>query len=148
MAKQVLIQIHNLKTNSLDVSTTEIVRIKDIMTQDVVTLESNCTIKDAAKIMVENSVSSMIITQKNEPIGILREKDILSKVASKDIEFPGKVSEIMSNTLIYADPEQTVWEVIELMKTRKMNNIPVISHKSEILGTVKFTDFLKAFSFD
>lgn len=148
MTKQVLIQIHNLKNNSLDVSATEIVRIKDIMTQDVVTLESDCTVRDAAKIMVENSVSSMIITQKNEPIGILRERDILNKVAAQDTEFPVKVSEIMSNTLIYADPEQTVWEVIELMKTRKMNSIPVISHKSEILGTVKFTDFLKAFSFD
>ena len=148
MTKQLLIQIHNLKTNSLDVSQSGIIQIKDIMTQDVVTLESHCTIRDAAKIMVENNISSMIITENKEPVGILREKDILSKVASKDTKFSNKVSEIMSNTLIYADPEQTVWEVIELMKSRKMNSIPVISHKSEILGTVKFTDFLKAFSFD
>ena len=148
MTKQRPIQIHNLKTNSLDVGQSEIIRIKDIMTQDVVTLESHCTIKDAAKIMVGNNVSSMIITENKEPVGILRERDILSKIASYDTKFSDKVSEIMSDTLIYADPEQTVWEVIELMKSRKMNSIPVISHKSEILGTVKFSDFLKAFSFD
>lgn len=118
------------------------------MTQDVVTLESHCTIRDAAKIMVENNISSMIITENKEPVGILRERDILSKIASNDTKFSDKVTEIMSKSLIYADPEQTVWEVIELMKSRKMNSIPVISHESKILGTVKFSDFLKAFSFD
>ena len=118
------------------------------MTKHVISIDSFKTIKDAAKIMVENNVSSLIITQDKEPVGILRERDFLSKVIAGRSKFSDSVLEIMPSTLIYADPEQTIWDVIDLMKARKINSIPVISHKSEILGMVKSSDFLKAFSFD
>ena len=118
------------------------------MKKDVISLDANKTIKDAAKIMTENNISSLIITKNKEPVGILRERDFLSKVIAEDHKFSDSVSEIMSSTLIYADPEQTIWDVIDLMKARKINSIPVISDKSKILGLVKFSDFLKVFSFD
>jgi len=130
------------------VSQSELVRIKDIMTKHVISINSSKTIKDAAKIMIDKNVSSLIVTQNREPVGIIRERDFLSKVIAGDSKFSDSVLNIMPSTLIYADPEQTIWDVIDLMKARKINSIPVIDHKSEILGMVKFSDFLKAFSFD
>lgn len=148
VTKQILVKIHSGVIYSSDVSQSEIVRIKDIMTKDVISMDSSRTIKDAAKIMIEKNISSLIIIQNNEPVGIIRERDFLKKVIVKDSKFSDRILDIMSTTMIYADPEQTIWDVIDLMKSRKMNSIPVISDKNEILGMVKFSDFLKAFSFD
>ena len=125
-----------------------IVRIKDIMSKNPVCIDSDKTIMEAAQIMTNSNVSSVVIIKNNGPIGILRDRDFVEKFILDKYNFSDKVEKIMSSSLIYADPNQTIWDIIDIMRSRGLNSLPVISENDSVVGMIKYSDFLKAFTFD
>jgi CBS domain-containing protein len=70
-------------------------------------IEAN--VAQAAKTMCHDEVGSVIILERNRPIGIVTEEDITCKVVSKDLK-PStvRVNEIMSTPLITVSADKTV----------------------------------------
>ena len=58
--------------------------VKEIMTNDPISVDINTKISDAAKTMVELDVGSIIVTEGNNPVGILTEHDMVKKIISKN----------------------------------------------------------------
>ncbi len=55
--------------------------VREIMTRKVVSMEQNKTALEAARLMTENNISSLVVHADDESaIGILTERDFLSKV--------------------------------------------------------------------
>ena len=125
-----------------------IVRIKDIMSKNPTCIDSEKTIMEAAQIMTESRVSSAVITKNSEPIGILRDRDFVEKAILDKHDFSDNVQKIMSSPLIYADPNQTIWDIVDIMRSRGLNSLPVINENDSVVGMIKYSDFLKAFTFD
>jgi len=98
--------------------------------------------------MTNSNVSSVVIIKNNGPIGILRDRDFVEKFILDKYNFSDKVEKIMSSSLIYADPNQTIWDIIDIMRSRGLNSLPVISENDSVVGMIKYSDFLKAFTFD
>jgi CBS-domain-containing membrane protein len=65
----------------------EILRVADIMSNDVVTATLDDTIFSVAQKMSELRVSCVVITDQDQVVGILTEKDMLNCVALRDVEF-------------------------------------------------------------
>jgi len=64
--------------------------VSDIMSKDVVTISADATMAEAAKVMGEKHIGSLVILEKGEPKGIVTERDLLSKVLAKGLD-PAKV---------------------------------------------------------
>jgi len=78
---------------------TEIVRT--FMTKGVLTIEKDKTILYAAKLMSELNIGSLLVTEKDVPMGIITERDILSKVVAKELRPESiRVSKVMSAPLV------------------------------------------------
>jgi predicted transcriptional regulator len=59
--------------------------VKDIMTKNIVSIQQNKTALEAARLMTESSISSLIVYDDDEnPVGILTERDFLNRICSKD----------------------------------------------------------------
>jgi signal-transduction protein with cAMP-binding, CBS, and nucleotidyltransferase domain len=82
------------------------VAAKDIMTTDLVTVESDRTITEAAKVMVKKGIRRLAIVEKGKVIGILTASDILA-VSPKTIEVLRELYEI------YSSPEEALAEPSE-----------------------------------
>ena len=54
--------------------------VKDIMSKDVVTIAPEASMAEAAEIMGEKHIGSLIVIKYNTPVGIVTERDFLSKV--------------------------------------------------------------------
>ena len=84
-----------------------------------VTCNLNTTIKDAANIMTQKHVGSIIIVENTQPIGIITDKDLRTKIATGQQPIAAKVSAIMSSPVITYPESITVAEAqIAMLKHR------------------------------
>lgn len=116
--------------------------VKDIMKENVITVDESVSIQEAAQQMLIANVGCVIITKKAKPVGIITERDFVTKVAAEGRPLFTEVSEVMSLPLTVIDPDETVWEAAEIMKSKGIHKLPV-QKGSEIIGIVTTTDLVK-----
>jgi len=56
-------------------------RVKDVMTSDVCSVDQNATITDAAKVMLEKKVSGIPVTDNGKLVGMITESDLFRLIA-------------------------------------------------------------------
>jgi CBS domain-containing protein len=125
--------------------TQPIILVKDIMTKSLVTVDASSTVNEAAKLMEKAKVGSVIVMEKNVPIGIMTDRDFAIKIAAHAYPIHTKVKQVMSSPLIHISPNDEAWVAADLMYTRKIRRLPVID-EDELLGIVTATDFIKLYT--
>lgn len=78
--------------------------VSDIMKKNVVSIDEAKTIKDAAFMMNEARIGSIIITKDDTPVGILTERDFVTKIAAKEIPLSAPLSQVMTKPLLVIGP--------------------------------------------
>lgn len=121
---------------------TELVR--DIMTKDIVTIDYNKTTLEAAKLMTDRGISSLIVTVNDQPQGIVTERDFIKKICLKDLSLDKvKVSEIMSKIRTFANPDTPLDVAIQRMVNNKVRRLPILNEKGFLVGIITVTDLAK-----
>jgi CBS domain-containing protein len=117
--------------------------VQDIMTRDVVTINESETTLQAAIIMSEKGISSLIVVRDSKPVGIITERDFVKKICAKKIDVSVvKVNEIMSKIQTFADPETPIDVAVQRMINHRIRRLPVLSNE-KIVGIVTVTDLAK-----
>lgn len=116
--------------------------VKDVMKTDLVKLDESTSIYEAASQMDKNEIGCVIVTLNGNPMGILTERDFVKKIAAKQLPFTSTLSKIMSSPLITIDPDETVWEAAQLMKTNNIHKLPV-KKNNDIIGIITTTDLVQ-----
>ena len=116
--------------------------VNQIMTKYVLSLEKSFSIQDAAEKMKSDKVGSIIVTDNDKPIGIITERDFVTRVAAEGRPLFTEISEVMSSPLISIDHQETIWEASELMKRKNIHKLPVIED-DQIVGIVTTSDIVK-----
>ena len=116
--------------------------VRDIMKEKVVSIDETKTIKEAASMMNEARIGSIIITKDDTPVGILTERDFVTKITAKEIPLSTPLSEVMTKPLLAVGPNQTVWEAAEIMKNMEIHRVAV-QEGNKIIGMVTTTDLVK-----
>ena len=119
------------------------ISVQDIMTKDVVAVDENMTALDAARLMTEKGISSLIIEKDHAPIGIITERDFVKKICLKDMQ-PStiNVGSMMSKIQTYASPDTPVDVAVQRMVNHKIRRLPVISN-GKVIGIITVTDLAK-----
>lgn len=118
--------------------------VKDVMVKNVITLESEATIRDAAKLMNKHEIGCLVLMKKKKPVGIVTERDMLKRILlkSKDPQ-KTKVGKIMSKPLVVCEPQTDIRDAVRLMVEGKIKRLPVVED-SHLLGLVTFTDIVRS----
>jgi signal-transduction protein with cAMP-binding, CBS, and nucleotidyltransferase domain len=116
--------------------------VSDIMKTNVISIDGTKTIKEAASLMNEAKIGSIIITKDDIPVGILTERDFVTKIAVEEIPLSVSLSEVMIKPLLVVNPNQTVWEAAEIMKNMQVHRL-VVQEGNKIIGMVTTTDLVK-----
>ncbi|NIP61387.1 MAG: CBS domain-containing protein [Nitrosopumilaceae archaeon] len=116
--------------------------VKDVMIDELATLDASTKILDAAKLMAEKNIGCVIVTEKDLPVGIITERDFVRRIVAQEISHQSPVVEVMTTPLITIDPDETVWEAAQIMKTNNIHKLPVQkAHK--IMGIITTTDLVR-----
>jgi len=115
--------------------------VKDMMKKQIVSIDVSLTVKEAAKIMEDTGVSCLVVAKENMPIGIITERDFVTRITSHDKSSSTTVQNIMSTPLITVSPSDTARKLAELMKDKKIHKIPVLEG-NRLVGIVTATDLI------
>ncbi len=117
--------------------------VKDVMVRDVKTIEKGSSVRDAAKMMTDFRVGSLIVTDdKKRMIGIVTESDVLRVVAEgKSVD--EKVDSVMTKKVFYVKPEDDIEDAVEIMVKNKIKKLPVIT-QGALVGIITATDITAA----
>ena len=118
-------------------------KVEDVMTKEVITIDENATIKEAAEIMDKNEISCLIALRNGRAIGIITERDLLKRVIveSKNPE-KTKVKTVMSSPLEVIALGTSLETALRLMFLKKIKKLPVVN-KDSIFGLVSLTDIAR-----
>ncbi|MFQ5476386.1 MAG: cyclic nucleotide-binding/CBS domain-containing protein [Nitrosopumilus sp.] len=116
--------------------------VNQVMNKDVLTADKSTSLQDAAQKMKELKIGCVIVTEGTNPVGIITERDFVTKVAAEGRPLFTEVSEVMTSPLITIDPEETIWEASEMMKEKGIHKLPV-KENGQIIGIVTTTDIVK-----
>ena len=118
-------------------------KVEDAMTEDVVTIDADASVKKAVDLMNKHEIGCLIVTRNAKAVGIITERDMLNRVLgmSRDPE-KTKASQIMTSPLVVADPEMDLEKAARLMFKMKVKKLPVVS-EDNLLGLVTLTDIAR-----
>ena len=117
--------------------------VKDVMTSPVVTVDEGAPSNKIAKLMDENNLGCVIITNKaRKPVGIITERDLVKRVLSKNV-VPDtiKAKEIMTSPLVTIEPEATISEGARRMSRLDIRRLGVV-YKGNLVGLISSKDIL------
>ena len=114
--------------------------VEDIMTKNIVSIQQNKTALEAARLMTESSISSLVYDNDENPVGILTERDFLNRICSKDLQASKvKIADIMSWLRILVEPNTPLDVAVQRMINHKIRRLPVMEN-GKIVGIITVTD--------
>lgn len=116
--------------------------VSQVMSKNVLTVEKSTSLQEAAQNMKKSNVGCVIVIENGKPLGIVTERDFVTKIAAEGRPLFTDISEVMSSPLITIDPEETIWEASEIMKEKRIHKLPV-KENEQIIGIVTTTDIVK-----
>ena len=117
--------------------------VRDIMTKDIVTIEDSQTALEAARIMSQKGISSLIVVKDGAPKGIITERDFVKKICAKQLQ-PSeiKIGAIMSRIRTVADPDTPIEIAVQRMANQGIRRLPIM-HEGKVVGIITVTDLAR-----
>ena len=116
---------------------------KELMSHDVVTTTPETSLNDAARIMGQKHIGSLIVVEHRTPVGIVTERDLLSKVLWLGLFLTSeKVEDVMSYPLAGISHTAKIKEVAKQMISKKSRL--AVFDAGTLVGVITASDLIKS----
>lgn len=126
-------------------------RVGEFCNREVVVIEEESSITEAARIMREYHVGDVVSVKtqygKQVPTGILTDRDIALEIVAKGTD-PESVSvgDAMSYELVTVQEDDDLLHVIEVMRDKGIRRVPVVDTDEALVGIMTVDDILDVLS--
>ncbi len=139
-------------------------RVRDVMTQEVVTVDEHASFKDVAMLIAERRVSAVpVLDREGRVLGIVSEADLVLKEEYPEGPPEGRMfqsrrrriaqakaagdtaAELMTAPAVTIGPDASVAEAARLLHRHGIKRLPVVDPAGPLLGIVSRADLLKVF---
>lgn len=115
-------------------------KVSEIMTESVASLNSNDTIERAAQLMMEHNIGSIPVCRGEKVVGVITDRDItLRSVANGQNAKVQTVKEIMSSNPVLIQPSMEAEDAARIMSERQIRRLPVVENDN-LVGIVSLGD--------
>jgi CBS domain-containing protein len=116
-------------------------QVSDIMSRNVVTVSADDTFADAAKVLRENKISSVIVQGEGRPGGIVTERDVVNLIAEGQDPYNVRVGDRMTKDLATVESKTDIAEAAKIMAERRIRHLPVVD-KGNLAGIISIRDVM------
>ncbi len=114
--------------------------VKEVMTKDLITLEPDASILDAAQLMKKFNVGTILITQNDKLTGILTDRDIVLRLIAENIDCQdAKLKDFMSQSPVSVSSNEDIQFVADMMAEHQIKRLPIIENNKPV-GIVTLGD--------
>ncbi|RMW38826.1 MAG: CBS domain-containing protein [Nitrosopumilus sp.] len=117
------------------------IKVQDIMTRALITVNPNTTVLQVAKMMEQGGIGAVIVKDGDDLVGIVTDRDYATKVAANNLSFDTTVEKIMSSPLITINQGESISTSAEIMASKKIRKLAV-SDNGNITGIITSTDLV------
>ena len=115
-------------------------QVRDIMNKHVITISRDKTCLDAAALLQEKDISFLVVTEGQNPVGIISESDFVRKLVVKNMvasEVP--ISDIMSHKFRWVEPTTPIEDAVQKMLNNNIRRLLVLESE-KLVGVITQTD--------
>jgi CBS domain-containing protein len=140
-------------------------KVEDVMTREVVTVEPRTSLKDVARLLVDRRVSGVpVVEDDGTVVGVVSEADILLKErerhgpssllghmlewdADEGAKYAARdAADAMTAPAVTIRRSRPVHEAAAIMLDRRVNRLPVVDQHGRLVGIVTRADLVRAFA--
>jgi signal-transduction protein with cAMP-binding, CBS, and nucleotidyltransferase domain len=120
------------------------VQVRNLMKVPVVSIEPGRSVRDAAQLMQDNVIGSVVVQEEGRTVGILTERDVLRAVAEGRNPEQTSVADLMTKNVVSAGPNWDVVVAASVMTNHRIRHL-VVQEQDRVLGVLSLRDVLSTF---
>jgi CBS domain-containing protein len=121
----------------------EMLKAKDIMTKEVVTVRRDTPVEEALEILLRNEIAGMPVVEEDMTlVGIVTEKDLLGLFYEPEDAKKKIVEDFMTQPAVYFDENESLYEICKCLLRVAFRRVPV-TKEGKVVGIVSRLDVLK-----
>jgi CBS domain-containing protein len=107
----------------------------------VSTVGPGATVLEAALLMNEHKIGSLVVIDAGQVVGMFTERDVLRRVVGEQ-RHPAqtRVGDVMTTEVICCTPETTIAEARGAMKNRRVRHLPLVDAERRLQGLISIGD--------
>jgi len=122
-------------------------KVRDLMTSHICCVSLDMTLENASKLMCGADIGVVPVCDAGGIVGIVTDRDIVTKGISKGFSPNEKVERIMTRNVVSITPDADIKEAVKLMGDRQVRRLPVVMGK-EIVGMLSVGDLARCGKLD
>ena len=115
-------------------------QVQDIMSKNIVSLNSEDSIERAAQMMKQFDVGSIPVCNQEKLIGVVTDRDItIRSVAAGTNGNQQKICDVMTSNPVTGSPDMDVHDAAKIMSEQQIRRLPIIQNNN-LVGIVSLGD--------
>ena len=114
------------------------IKASKIMTTNVITVSEESDIIRAADLIITKAVSSLVVLEKERPVGVVSETDIIHGIVGKK----KKIKDLMDKEFLVIPPDTSFNEVARQLREKKIKRFLVVENE-RLIGLITETDIIE-----
>jgi len=115
-------------------------QISEVMTESVVSADSDASLGDVAALMRDRNVGSVVITDGDRPVAMITDRDLALIVGADGVDRSQKVKPYAAQPLVTGDTGMNVEEAAAHMVQNRVRRLPVLDGDGALAGIVTLDD--------
>ncbi len=117
--------------------------IKELLDGSVLSVNSTVPAYEAAKLLENSKAGAIVVLENQVPVGLVTNRDLTVKIIAHSYPTDTPIRRIMSTPLIFINPETEINIAAELMVSKKIRKLPIISD-DKVIGIIIASDIALA----
>jgi CBS domain-containing protein len=114
--------------------------VRDAMTQDPRSIGTSASVVEAARLMREQHIGSLPVTDDERLVGMITDRDITTRVVAESAAPEAtSVGDVYSRDLISVEPDNDLDQALQLMARHQVRRLPVVEN-GRLVGMVAQAD--------
>ncbi len=119
-------------------------KVKDLMSQSVLTLSPDTTLEEAAQTLANLGVSGAPVVENERLVGVFTKSDIVDDLSDGEIILSELVRKTMSKTPVTVSPEDDVSIAVKLFAEKRVHRVVVVDASQAVVGILTPLDIVLA----
>ncbi|MDN5935905.1 MAG: CBS domain-containing protein [Nitrosospira sp.] len=125
--------------------------VGEICNRDVIILQRDATILDAAKLMRQHHVGDVLVVEERGdvrvPVGIVTDRDLVVEIMATGLDQTVITGgDIMVSGLVTVKENAGIFETIQTMRSKAVRRVPVVDEQGALAGILALDDLLELLS--
>lgn len=117
--------------------------VRDALQRPAIALPAQASIREAAQLMTQEQVSSLLVLDEQQLIGIVTDRDMRERVVAQGLDYQQAITNIMTANPRVISSKESLFDALTLMGQWNVHHLPVLDHTEQPVGVITAGDLMQ-----